>query len=101
MSTTRLDRTRAIVTAEVEICDMLLEVGRVVVAVEVMVVFNGIGAFAFCFKRGNPIDIVQYCPRRMKTKASTYCALVGWRCAMMILPFAPSKIPSKVAFGLI
>ena len=56
VSTTHLDRIRAIVTAEVKICDMLLEIGRVVVPMEVMEVFHGIRAFAFCFKGGNPRD---------------------------------------------
>ena len=55
VSTTHLDRTRAIVTPKVEICDVLLEVGRVIVAVQVMEVFHGIRAFTFCFKSSNPI----------------------------------------------
>ena len=80
---------------------MLLKVGRVVVPMEVMEVFHGIRALAFCFKRGNPRDIVQYCPSWTSKRAFTYCALVRWRCAMIILPFAPPKIPSKVAFDLI
>ena len=80
---------------------MLLKVGRVVVPMEVMEVFHGIRAFTLCFKRGNPRDIVQCGPLRTEKRAFTYCALVRWRCAIIILPFAPPKIPSKVAFDLI